>query len=126
MVHHTLIQGDRPTTSTVPSCCDKHLDQLPLYSGKFGPEYGDFELLRHVCYSNIGIDATHNGVFHLEEEEKTMLGLLKSDVLQSIHSENKDDILSAIAKLNEYSAPIAHRMMDINIGEALKGTKPIG
>lgn len=62
---------------------------------------------------------------HLSSEEKASLSDLKAKIQHAIKSELKDDILSAIASLNEYSAPLAHRMMDINISEALKGTKAI-
>lgn len=68
----------------------------------------------------------HQNTNHLTSEEKDILSELKNNIHLHIKNENKDEILSAISKLNEYSAPIAHRMMDINIGEALKGTKPIG
>ena len=67
----------------------------------------------------------HQNDTHLSFEEKSALSDLKERIQHSIKTEIKDDILSAIASLNEYSAPLAHRMMDINISEALKGTKAI-
>lgn len=67
----------------------------------------------------------HQNEKHMSAEEKSGLVDLKERVQLAIKSEFKDDILSAISQLNEYSAPLAHRMMDINIGEALKGTKAI-
>lgn len=67
----------------------------------------------------------HQNEKHMSAEEKSGLVDLKERVQLAVKSEFKDDILSAISQLNEYSAPLAHRMMDINIGEALKGTKAI-
>jgi hypothetical protein len=37
--------------------------------------------------------------------------------------DSRDAIESAMKELNDYSSPIAHKMLDININEALKGQK---
>lgn len=65
-----------------------------------------------------------NGI-HLTEDEKNELLKYKNSISNAIGKNDKDIILSAIDALNNYSGPIAHRMMDINISAALKGTKSI-
>jgi len=58
----------------------------------------------------------------LEIEELTK----KADNIKSARTtNNKDAIIKFIEELNQFSAPIAHRMLDINIGKALQGTKAI-
>lgn len=62
---------------------------------------------------------------HLTPDEKSKFILYKENLMKSVQANEKDTILQAIDTLNQYSAPIAHRMMDINISNALKGTKSI-
>ena len=58
-------------------------------------------------------------------DEKNELLKYKNNLSNAIGKNDKDIILAAIDALNNYSGPIAHRMMDINISAALKGTKSI-
>lgn len=47
-----------------------------------------------------------------------------SNVLKgTVQKEDKNAINIAIEQLNHYTAPLAHRAMDVNIGEAIKGKK---
>ncbi len=62
---------------------------------------------------------------HLESEEIDRLQLFVITIKNNLAERHKDNILAQIELLNQYSAPIAHRMMDINIGQALQGTKAI-
>lgn len=62
---------------------------------------------------------------HLSQKEKMDLIEFKNNISVSMEKNEKDAILAAIDALNNYSGPIAHRMMDINISKALKGTKSI-
>ena len=62
---------------------------------------------------------------HLSQGEKIELNKYKNNISEAIQKNEKDVILAAIDALNNYSIPIAHRMMDINISTALKGTKSI-
>ncbi len=62
---------------------------------------------------------------HLIADEKNELLKYKNNLSNAIGKNDKDIILAAIDALNNYSGPIAHRMMDINISAALKGTKSI-
>ena len=62
---------------------------------------------------------------HLSQKENMDLIEFKNNISVSMEKNEKDAILAAIDALNNYSGPIAHRMMDINISKALKGTKSI-
>jgi len=57
----------------------------------------------------------------LDEQEVTETKRLASILAQAVQGESKDDIQAAMQSLNEYTAPLAHRAMDVNIAEALKG-----
>jgi molecular chaperone HscA len=52
------------------------------------------------------------------EQTKTRIEALKKSVLSKV----KDDIESSMKTLNDYSAPLAHKALDVNIGKALKGS----
>jgi len=56
-------------------------------------------------------------------EENGQINMLKDKLKDSLKAGTKDDIESAMKSLNDYSAPIAHRALDINIQKALKGIK---
>jgi len=58
---------------------------------------------------------------HLTIEERVHLDTLSLALKEAIQSKEKDTIQSAIKKLNDYSAPIAHRMMDRHLIDAMKG-----
>ncbi|MFK7936830.1 MAG: Hsp70 family protein, partial [Saprospiraceae bacterium] len=60
-------------------------------------------------------------IFTAEEVEKTKI--LVADLQQKVAGEDKDAINKSMADLNEYTAPLAHRAMDVNIGKAMKGQK---
>jgi molecular chaperone HscA len=55
-----------------------------------------------------------------EEQQATLSGI--EALKQAIEAKDKDQILSATEKLNEVTRPYAERVMDVAIGEALKGS----
>jgi molecular chaperone HscA len=59
----------------------------------------------------------------LTEEEIETTTSLNEALKSSVKSGTKDDIEAAMKRLNDYSTPLAHKALDINIGEALKGAK---
>jgi molecular chaperone HscA len=59
----------------------------------------------------------------LSEEEKSRTSELTENLKRSVEGEDKDAINKAMADLNEYTTPLAHRALDANIGEAMKGRK---
>jgi molecular chaperone HscA len=59
----------------------------------------------------------------LNEEEKATTRTLTQQLRIAVAGEDKDAINAAIDDLNQYTTPIAHRAMDVNLGEAMKGKK---
>ena len=59
----------------------------------------------------------------LTSDEKSTLQTLTSHLSESIKSESKDNIQTAMKNLNDYSHPLAHKALNINIGKALTGAK---
>lgn len=59
----------------------------------------------------------------LSDEEKNRTRELAQDLKTATEGEDKDAINAAIEALNEYTAPLAHRAMDIAVAEAMKGKK---
>jgi len=59
----------------------------------------------------------------LSDEEKSRTAALTENLKRSVEGEDKDAINKAMADLNEYTTPLAHRALDANIGEAMKGRK---
>lgn len=59
----------------------------------------------------------------LTAEEIETTTLLNAALKSSVKSGTKDDIEAAMKRLNDYSTPLAHKALDVNIGEALKGAK---
>ncbi len=59
----------------------------------------------------------------LSDDEKSRTIELNESLKKSVEGEDKDAINKAMADLNEYTAPLAHRALDVNIGEAMKGRK---
>ncbi len=59
----------------------------------------------------------------LPEDEYRELDNLKNKLAESIKSEDKDEINTAIEKLNEFSRPLAEQAMDHTIAQAMKGKK---
>lgn len=86
-------------------------------------------LLDAVNEANMILLATdrfiHQNESHLTPEEVNELTQKSRDLKTSLASNNKDVIIKFIEELNHFSAPIAHRMLDINIGQALHGTRAI-
>ena len=62
---------------------------------------------------------------HLSGDEIGKLTKKAAELKSSLSTNNKDEIIKFIEELNHFSAPIAHRMLDINIGQALQGTKVV-
>jgi len=60
---------------------------------------------------------------HLSADEMERLQELKVQLAKASTEDSRDAIESAMKELNDYSSPIAHKMLDININEALKGQK---
>jgi len=56
-----------------------------------------------------------------KEEKKNTLDLAKS-LKKTVIGDDKDLINKAMADLNEYTAPIAHRAMDVHVANAMRGT----
>lgn len=59
----------------------------------------------------------------LTETEISAIQSLQSELRNCANGTDKDKINNAIQALNEFSAPIAHRVMDIVIQDAMKGQK---
>ena len=58
----------------------------------------------------------------LSEEEKQKTLAFANTLKETIDGEDKDLINKAMADLNKYTAPIAHRAMDIHVADAMRGT----
>lgn len=59
----------------------------------------------------------------LTEEEQELTLSLADKLRSTIAESDKDEINKAMEALNEYTKPLAHRAMDFNIGQAIKGQK---
>lgn len=59
----------------------------------------------------------------LSEEEKTTIISLTNTLKDSVKGKDKDLINKRMEELNEYTSPLAHRALDINIKEAMTGKK---
>ncbi len=59
----------------------------------------------------------------LSDDEKTETLKLTAILRGAVAGDNKDAINAAMETLNEYTSPLAHRAMDVNIAEAMKGKK---
>lgn len=59
----------------------------------------------------------------LTEEEQELTLSLADKLRSTIAESDKDEINKAMEALNEYTKPLAHRAMDFNIGQAMKGQK---
>ncbi len=57
----------------------------------------------------------------LSEEEKAGIHSKKKELQTAIDGKNKDTIHQMIEAFNEYTAPLAHRALDKNIADAIKG-----
>lgn len=57
----------------------------------------------------------------LNETEVSTIQALAAELKVAVAGEDKDKINAAMETLNKYSAPLAHRAMDFNIAEAIKG-----
>lgn len=63
----------------------------------------------------------NQSILSKDEIEKTIA--LNTLLKQAVSLSDKDAIEMAMKNLNQYSTPLAHRALDANIGEALKGNK---
>jgi molecular chaperone HscA len=59
----------------------------------------------------------------LTTEETHRLETLKTQLKNTVTAQDKDAIEMAMKMLNDFSLPLAHKALDINIQHALKGTK---
>src|SRR5690606_31724027 len=59
----------------------------------------------------------------LSVEEKKQTRSLIDNLKSSVDGNDKDAINRVIDELNEFTAPLAHRAMDVHIAEAMKGKK---
>ena len=57
----------------------------------------------------------------LSSYEKNKTKKLNAALKNASAGDNKDAILAAIENLNHYTEPLAHRALDVNIAEAMKG-----
>jgi molecular chaperone HscA len=58
----------------------------------------------------------------LNAEETTQTAILANALKEAVAGEDKDLINKAMQDLNQYTEPLAHRALDYNIGNAIKGT----
>ena len=58
----------------------------------------------------------------LSDEEKKKTIQFSNLLQETVKGEDKDLINKAMADLNEYTTPIAHRAMDVHVADAMKGT----
>ena len=63
----------------------------------------------------------NHAILSKEEVEKTIA--LTQHLEDSVKGDDKDLINTRMAELNDYTAPLAHRAMDVNIADAIKGKK---
>jgi molecular chaperone HscA len=59
----------------------------------------------------------------LTEEEASQTLVLVNALETATQGEDKDLIHQRMEELNEYTTPLAHRALDANIAEAMKGKK---
>ena len=59
----------------------------------------------------------------LSEMEKSETIALVDNLRETVQGDNKDAINTAMEALNTYTTPLAHRVMDVTILEAMKGKK---
>jgi molecular chaperone HscA len=59
----------------------------------------------------------------LKKREITRTKNLAKILRDTVSATDKDAIHKALADFNQYTSPLAHRALDVNIGEALKGKK---
>lgn len=77
----------------------------------------------HILHSAEKFIQQHNSLFSEEELKKTLE--LCEELKTCIGEDNKDAIHSAIEALNNYTAPFAHKAMDVAVSGALKGKKAL-
>lgn len=58
----------------------------------------------------------------LSAEERAETGRLTAELKATLSSEDKNEIMAGIDKLNEFTRPFAERLMDVAVSKALKGT----
>ncbi len=58
----------------------------------------------------------------LSDDEKNKTRALAESLKASINGDDKDLINKAMADLNDYTTPIAHRAMDVHVADAMRGT----
>ena len=59
----------------------------------------------------------------LSFDEKLRTKNLAAALKTATENDDKDAINAAMADLNDYTTPLAHRALDVNIGKAMKGKK---
>ncbi|MBC7775734.1 MAG: Hsp70 family protein, partial [Phycisphaerae bacterium] len=59
----------------------------------------------------------------LSAEEQSETRTLLTTLRETVAGRDKDSILGAMESLNAYTAPLAHRALDVNIREAMRGKK---
>ena len=75
----------------------------------------------HIAMSADKFLKQNDGI--LSEVEKATIHSLVSQLKNMLSETDKDAINTAIQDLNDYTAPLAHRAMDKNIADAMKGKK---
>ena len=76
---------------------------------------------KHIVLSAEKFLKQHDGI--LSEKEKNTTHSLTAHLQAVMKKEDKDAINAAIQKLNDFTAPLAHRAMDKTIAEAMKGKR---
>lgn len=74
-----------------------------------------------LVYHTANFIAKHNQL--LNEEEIENVQKLAADLGKAIKGKNKDAILKGMDDLDDYSKPLAERVMDASISDAMKGKK---
>ncbi|MFK7807659.1 MAG: Fe-S protein assembly chaperone HscA [Saprospiraceae bacterium] len=59
----------------------------------------------------------------LTDEEKTEIQRLTDDLRKTVEGKDKDAINQAMEVLNTYTTPLAHKVMELTISEAMRGKK---
>lgn len=59
----------------------------------------------------------------LSESEMATTQSLTAALIESVNGNDKDAINKAMADLNEFTSPLAHRVMDVNVKKAMAGKK---
>ncbi|MBP7273156.1 MAG: molecular chaperone DnaK [Saprospiraceae bacterium] len=75
----------------------------------------------HIILSTEKFLTQHQSI--LTDNESDAIKSFLSNLKKALHGNDKNSIQHCIDNLNEYTAPLAHRAMDVTIAEAMRGKK---